>query len=43
MNGQSCTNKDHLHTQAKKTKKQAIFAVLGHVVEAQHLPKTLPT
>jgi hypothetical protein len=33
-----------IYTQAKKKKKkQAIFTVLGHVVEAQHLPKTLPT
>jgi hypothetical protein len=43
MNGQSCTNKDHLHTNKQKKQKQAIFTVLGHVVEAQHLPKTLPT
>jgi len=40
MNGQSCTNKDHLHTnKQKKKQKQAIFTVLGHVVEAQHLPQ----
>jgi len=39
MNGQNCTY-NVIYKQAQKKTKQAIFTVLGHVVEAQRLPKS---
>jgi hypothetical protein len=38
MSDQSCTYNSH-HVHIKQNKSQAIFTVLGHVVEAQCLPK----
>jgi hypothetical protein len=39
MNGQICTY-NVIYKQAFKKKKQAIFTVLGHVVEARRLPES---
>jgi hypothetical protein len=39
MNGQNCTY-NVIYKQAPPKKKQAIFTVLGHVVEAQRLPES---
>jgi len=38
INGQNCTY--NVFTNKPKKTKQAIFTVLGHVVEAQRLPKS---
>jgi hypothetical protein len=40
MNGQNCTYNVIYKQAPQKKKKQAIFTVLGHVVEAQRLPKS---